>query len=513
MPFILVLSTYVLRVLVVIKSNNNFDAYGHLYFTNLIRDKSAGPFTTVDTGILCSAKLANPFVWHWLVSKIPKILVHKFNKHFNSLLDAVYCGVIFWVCKELGLSSIKACEVCALYILSPIFFSKLNIGPRLFFTPRLFSEFITNLFFILTILPLDLSQDFKIIAGAICVFLVLGSSKFGIQVILFMTPLVCLLEKNLIPLLSFSLGFLFILTLSRFSFLTSIKSQVSHLIWYFKNNLKGNMPISKRNNLRRIFSYDKDKSLQNNFLQMIIRLVQDHSISSLILKFPCVLIYFFLLFESYKSETFHVLGSFHGPVYAGMILFTLISLPLLLFLGEAERYINHISFFVILGIVLMCEALKMEFVSYLLLLYGFLYYCLEICFLKDKRAASQHAQEKILSFLNNQTAKIKLVIYPFHAVSIWRVMLETSAKVLYPLNVLPEKKKMITEHFCPEYPFTDLNLLDEMASDVGINLVVIDKGQLSTNLPGWKNSTHWEELDLGGQYYSVFSRKGLEVIL
>ena len=246
---------------------------------------------------------------------------------------------------------------------------------------------------------------------------------------------------------------------------------------------------------------------------MIIRLVQDHSISSLVLKFPCVLIYFFLLFESYKSETFHALGTFHGPVYAGMILFTLTSLPLFLFLGEAERYINHISFFVILGVVLMCEALKMEFVSYLLLLYGFIYYCLEICLFKDKRAASQHAQEKILTFLNNQTAKIKLVIYPFHAVSIWRVMLETSAKVLYPLNVLPEKKKMITKHFCPEYPFTDLNLLDEMASNVGINLVVIDKGQLSTNLPGWKNSNHWEELDLGGQYYSVFSRKGLEVIL
>jgi hypothetical protein len=72
---------------------------------------------------------------------------------------------------------------------------------------------------------------------------------------------------------------------------------------------------------------------------------------------------------------------------------------------------------------------------------------------------------------------------------------------------------MISEHFCPEYPFTDLNLLDEMASDVGINLVVIDKGQLSTNLPGWKNSIHWEELDLGGQYYSVFSRKDFEVIL
>ena len=78
MPFILVLSTYVLRVLVVIKSSNNFDAYGHLYFTKLIRDKSAGPFTTVDTDILCSEKLANPFIWHWLVSKIPKLLVRKF---------------------------------------------------------------------------------------------------------------------------------------------------------------------------------------------------------------------------------------------------------------------------------------------------------------------------------------------------------------------------------------------------------------------------------------------------
>ena len=55
-------------------------------------------------------------------------------------------------------------------------------------------------------------------------------------------------------------------------------------------------------------------------------------------------------------------------------------------------------------------------------------------------------------------------------------ILMMTAKVLYPLNVVPEKKKMITEHFCPEYPFTDLNLLVEMASDIGINLVVIDKG-------------------------------------
>ena len=72
---------------------------------------------------------------------------------------------------------------------------------------------------------------------------------------------------------------------------------------------------------------------------------------------------------------------------------------------------------------------------------------------------------------------------------------------------------MISEHFCPEYPFTDLNLLDEMASDIGINLVVIDKGQLSTNLSGWKNSTDWKELNLGGEFYSVFSRKDIEIIL
>ena len=67
----------------------------------------------------------------------------------------------------------------------PLFFTKLNLGPRIFCTPRLFSEVLVNLFLIFTILPLGIYDELRILLGAICVFFVLGSSKFDFQAILF----------------------------------------------------------------------------------------------------------------------------------------------------------------------------------------------------------------------------------------------------------------------------------------------------------------------------------------
>tara|TARA_B100000989_G_scaffold1766_1_gene1116 strand:+ start:9300 stop:10868 length:1569 start_codon:yes stop_codon:yes gene_type:complete len=510
---ILVTITFVLRYLIIFKSENNFDVFGHLYFVKQVKKKGRGPFTSIETRILESVEIEHPFLWHWFVGRLPIGLIIKYNRLLNPLLDSVYVLIIYFLTLKMGFSLEDASWVILLYLFSPLFFTKLNLGPRIFCTPRLFSEVLVNLFLILTILPLGINDELRILLGAICVFFVLGSSKFGLQAILFLTPLVCIFENNFVPLATSFAGLVGILVCSNFRFAKSVKEQLKHLAWYFKKNLTNETAVSRRNDFKRIFSFEKDKTLTNNFSRLIIRLVQDFSYSSIILKFPCFLLFFVFLIFCQNDETIRSLNIFAGPVLASAILFILVSLPLLLFLGEAERYISHASFFALLGTVVMAKSLSLEFILYILLIYGILYLLIEIFLLPDSRASRKYEDLKLLSFLQKQNFKINLILYPFHAIGIWRVLLQTPANVLFPFHNKHKLKKLIENRYCPEYPYTNLDHLEEMAAELGINMLVFDKKELSRKLPSWRIGENWNELDLGGKFYSVFSRKDFEVIL
>ena len=504
---------FVLRYLIIRKSENNFDVYGHLYFIRQIKEKGKGPFRSIETNILESEDLDNPFLWHWIAGFLPTEFTLRHNNLLNPLLDATYISIIYALSLMMGIQLSEASLIILLYLASPLFFTKLNIGPRLLFTPRLFSEVFVNLFFIVTLLPLGLSEGLKLTMGALCVFLVLGSSKFGLQALLFMTPMIAVFENSLVPLVSFCIGLLAILMLSGFSFAKSLRVQFSHLIWYFRKNLKGKTPVSKRNDLRRIFSFHGERTLLENLARLMIRLLQDFSYSSMFLKFPSLILFFILLIRCFDLGTYDSLGLCDGPVFSCSILFLLTSLPLLLFLGEAERYVSHLSYFVILGVVIMANSLNLKWILYCLIGYGLLYFLIEVCFLRDPRKARAAEDRKLLSFLRKQSSPTNLVIYPFHALSMWRVLLETKAKVLYPFHLKKEVKGVVNQRYCPEYPYTNLVHLDEMAAELGINMLVVDKKELSRKLPGWRIGENWQELDLGGKFHSVFSRKDFEVIL
>ena len=201
-----------------------------------------------------------------------------------------------------------------------------------------------------------------------------------------MMPL-CVFENSLVPLVSFCIGLLSILMLSGFSFAKSLRVQFSHLIWYFRKNLKGKTPVSKRNDLRRIFSFQGERTLLENLARLMIRLLQDFSYSSMFLKFPCLILFFILLIRCFDLGTYDSLGLCDGPVFSCSILFLLTSL-LLLFLGEAERYVSHLSYFVILGVVIMANSLNLKWILYCLIGYGLLYFLIEVCFLRDPRRPS-----------------------------------------------------------------------------------------------------------------------------
>ena len=108
------------------------------------------------------------------------------------------------------------------------------MGPRISsFTPRLSGEIATNLFFCFTLLPIGLPNYVLFFLGGLCSFYVLSSSKFGVQALFFITPLVSILSLSLIPICGLLLGITLLSILSNGTFLDSMKQQLGHLTWYF----------------------------------------------------------------------------------------------------------------------------------------------------------------------------------------------------------------------------------------------------------------------------------------
>ena len=103
-------------------------------------------------------------------------------------------------------------------------------------------------------------------------------------------------------------------------------------------------------------------------LHIIVRLVQDNSYSSIILKFPALLLLLILLLYTYFNFPSASYFPYNGLMFGWYFIIPFNKFTVIYFLGEAERYINHVSYFVIASFVYTCN--EMDF----LILYIYLYY-------------------------------------------------------------------------------------------------------------------------------------------
>ena len=49
---ILFITTFIFRYLIIFRSENNFDVYGHLYFIKMVKENGKGPFESIQTNII-----------------------------------------------------------------------------------------------------------------------------------------------------------------------------------------------------------------------------------------------------------------------------------------------------------------------------------------------------------------------------------------------------------------------------------------------------------------------------
>ena len=170
--FFLIPAAFCLRFLSVRHASLTFDSYGHLYFAQQVKGQNIGPFGEIRINVVGSSGLRIPFLWHWLIALLPFGPVLRFQNWINAGIDAAFSILVYSIALLIGVSARTALFMALLYLLTPMWFSRLSTGPRITnLTPRLLSELIGNLFFIVTLLPLGFPAWLAAMCGVfLCMF-------------------------------------------------------------------------------------------------------------------------------------------------------------------------------------------------------------------------------------------------------------------------------------------------------------------------------------------------------
>jgi hypothetical protein len=497
------------RYMVARKAPINFDTYGHLYFAKEVKRQNAGPFGEIKLKVVGNNGFSHPFLWHWLISFFQIEKVFKYQKWINLILDSLFTIFIYFIAIKIDFNPKEAFIVSLLYLFTPMWFSRLAIGPRIYsLTPRLFSEILSNVFFIVTLLPLGLPYWVVLIMGAIISGIALSSAKFSVQVLIFVTPIISLFAQSTTPIIALIIGFILAIIVSKGRIFAAFKEQYSHLTNYYIKNLRGEVPVSNRNSLQKLFGeLDEHEGLLRKLMVVFNRMLSGNSFTGVLLKMPILpLTIILFLLRVNEIKTFN-LNHINATVAGATIVFLIINIKRFLFLGEAERYLTHVAFFVIVAFLSITSELNLSWISWYILGYGVLFWLLESFFLKNvlpDQSEILKVSKEVISFLKKINKEMKILTFPYHAIGVWRIMLETEHKVVFAN--LDDKQGIHTNNcwYSADYPFVNLAVVDRMYDELGVNVLIIDNKQLKRKKEGWLPSALWNKLEIGAPFYTVY---------
>ena len=483
-------------------SRCSFDTYGHLYFAKLVRKQKSGPFGSIKTNVLGSTSFHHPFLWHWVITIFGTKNLNYLKKLFNPILDSLFCGFIVYGAWISGFNGPESFICGLLYIFTPMWFTVLSLGPRVsVLTPRLTSEIFFCVSIMLVYCPFSISSPFKIILSSMCMTIVILSSKFGKQVIIFVVPFLIITTLSEELLYSLILCFFFSVVFSSGSIYDEIKSQFNHLIWYYRNNKSNNTSISNRNSISNLIKITKGLLLKEKLKLIFFSILRENSYSSTLIKIPFLVFFIYALISDYGF-----VNENHAQIiFPVVIIFIIINTKNFLFLGEAERYLNHISFFLIFGFIEIYKRIEFMYIIYFVF-FGISYFAFEIIYLSLLRKRS-HKREMvdrdIIKYILNRGVHCNIICYPFHSVGVYRILYETSASVIYPLNNHRFYDKVVGG----KYPYVDLRKM--LATDVGkeVNLAIVSCKNSREDI-GESNIvfTNWIKSEIGLPFYNIYLR-------
>jgi hypothetical protein len=138
-----------------------------------------------------------------------------------------------------------------------------------------------------------------------------------------------------------------------------------------------------------------------------------------------------------------------------------------LFLGVAERYLIHVSFFIIL------KLLTVSYLPLILIFSLFLfieYYYRDLCTLKN--TDPQDKNSHFINWLKTQKENLRIATFPIHLGG-WRLAYETEVQWLYWLSWEEEEKTQI-EQYIRDYPYIELEKAYELMIKYDLDFIAVD---------------------------------------
>lgn len=505
-PFILILVAFLVRMLACRGVSQSFDSHGHLYFAKELKAQKQGPFGSITTKVIEGVGFSAPFLWHWIIGLIPLVFTIKYQRYWNPIIDSLFAISVYAITLHLGYPSGTAILAYLLYLFTPMWFSRLAVGPRVeAFTPRLTCEIVTNLFFVVVCLPIAAPYWFLLLGGGILAGFVLASAKFGVQTLLFVTPMVAIFTTTFLPLAALLLGILIVAVASKGAFLNSLRQQFAHLHWYFLKNLKGGVAISNRNHFGSEYLKTNGETFAKYLARLLATLCFRNSFTGVFIKLPVLWVSLITVFMEKSAE---VPAFIWAPVLAGCVLLLVINIPQLLFLGEAERYLNHVAYFIILLGVTSAITTGHLWLYWGLVLYGMLYLLVEVLgipILEKEPLLREKENKTVIKYLSSLESSVVLC-FPYHAGGgVYRVMANTPHHTIFLFATTDEFVQKLEKQYTSVYPYADLTKLDKMREEFGVNILIVRAKDMEERLGfNWKPSSSWIDIDLGLELHRVF---------
>jgi len=503
-----------LRILSSYGVNQGFDSYGHIYFSKELKKQRKGPFGSIKTKVIGSEYFSAPFLWHWLIEFIPIKILSKYPNFMNPILDSIAVVIFYTFIINIGYEEDLAFIAALLYILTPMWFTKFAMGPRIAdFTPRVSGEIATNLFFIFIIFPVNDFEGYSFAIATIFAVYVMGSSKFGVQALIFMTPLVSVLLETFNPLLSVIFGLLILIILSGGKYAYSLIEQFEHLRWYFLKNMKGGTKVSNRNKIDKRYARESKESLKRYILRLLGLFISVNAYTGLLIKMPVLWVTCILML---MSDNIMISSNIWVPVLVGILMFFIINIRWLLFLGEAERYINHVAFFILLMGIEVAHQENLHDIYWLIIIYGTLFLIAEVFLNKmtSRKNIIEMENKNILSFLAG-IRPTTVLTFPYHAGGgVYRIMSETPHKTIFPYTISDKNRKKLENGYLLDYPYFNLSKLENANDEFNVNVFVLRTADVMEKFgANWKPSSSWIEYELGLKLQKVFVNKNYIYLL
>jgi hypothetical protein len=210
------------------------DAFYHLAYIRLIRE-TGHRLPTQNPRIVGPGVHAYPALFHWALSFLSPRLVRSADRFGGLVGDIVVAGATSGFLYAHGaVDTGTAFVAAALYLLLPGLILP-HIGPRAFtLTPRVWGQ----AFYALAAVSWMMadSQPAMWFVSVLPLALMLLTSKFAVQNLVFVTPIAALLLSRYEPLAASGAAAVLALLLFRAMFVRQLVGQVGHLKWYLRYN-------------------------------------------------------------------------------------------------------------------------------------------------------------------------------------------------------------------------------------------------------------------------------------